>query len=64
MKRYTRLAAETSRSRSFYINKALEESIGRLEHEYGVLKDVEDYRAGRLSTHSLAEVAEMLGMDD
>ena len=64
MERYTRLAHGTGRSRSFYINEALEESIDRLEYEYGILKDVEDWRAGRLKTYSLAEVGEMLGLDD
>lgn len=64
MERYTHLADETGRSRSYYINKALEESIDRLEYEYGLLKDVEDYRAGRLKTYSLAEVGEMLDLDD
>lgn len=64
MERYTKLAEETGRSRSFYMNKALSESIDRLEYEYGILKDVEDFRAGRLKTYSLAEVGEMLGLDD
>lgn len=62
--RYNRLAKKTSRSRSFYINEALADSIDRFEHEYGILKDVEDFRAGRLKTYSLAEVSEMLGLDD
>ena len=45
-------------------DKALSESIDRLEYEYGILKDIEDYRAGRLKTCSLDEVSEMLGLDD
>ena len=64
MERYTRLAQRTGRSRSFYVNEALAESIDRLEYEYGILKQVEDYRAGRLKTYSLDEVGEMLGLDD
>lgn len=64
MERYTRLAQGTGRTRSYYINEALEESIDRLEYEYGILKDVEDYRAGRLKTYSLDEVGEMLGLGD
>ena len=62
--RYNRLAKETGRSRSFYVNEALKESIDRLEYEYGILKDIEDYHAGRLKTYSLDEVGEMLGLDD
>lgn len=62
--RYNRLAEETGRSRSYYVNEALADSIDRFEYEYGILKDVEDYRAGRLKTYSLAEVGEMLGLED
>ena len=62
--RYARLAKETGRSRSYYVNEALREAIDRFEYEYGILKDIEDYRAGRLKTYSLAEVGEMLGLDD
>lgn len=62
--RYSRLAKETGRSRSFYVNEALQEAIDRFEYEYGILKDIEDYRAGRLETYSLDEVGEMLGLDD
>ena len=54
--RYSRLAKETGRSRSFYVNEALQEAIGRFEYEYGILKDIEDYRAGRLETYSIDEV--------
>lgn len=54
--RYSRLAKETGRSRSFYVNEALQESIDRFEYEYGILKDIEDYRAGRLETYSIDEV--------
>lgn len=51
-------------SRSFCINEALEESIDRLEYEYGILKKVEDWRAGRLKTASLDELEESLGTRD
>ena len=62
--RYTRLARKTGRSRTYYYKEALEESIDRLEYEYGILQQVEDYRAGRLETYSLDEVGEMLGLED
>ena len=64
MERYTRLAQSTGRSRSFYINDALEESIDRLEYEYGILHKVEDWRAGRLETVSLDELEDSLGLAD
>lgn len=63
MERYTRLAQGTGRSRSFYVNKALKESIDQLEYEYGILKQVEDYRAGRLETYSLDEVRAHCGLE-
>ena len=61
--RYSRLAESTGRSKAYYLTEALESSIDQLEYEYGILKDVEDYRAGKLKTYSLAEVGEMLGLD-
>ena len=62
--RYDRLAKSTGRTKTYYMNEALADSIDRLECEYGILKDIEDHRAGRLRTYSLAEVGEMLGLDD
>lgn len=63
-KRYDRLAEQTGRTRSYYVNEALSSEIDRLEYEYGILKDVEDYRAGRLKTYDLAEVEQRLGLGD
>ena len=63
-KRYQQLADETGRTKTYYLTQALSESIGRLEYEYGLLKQVEDYRAGRLQTHSLDEVRKNLGLED
>jgi RHH-type transcriptional regulator, rel operon repressor / antitoxin RelB len=62
--RYDRLAKSTGRTKTFYMTEALSAAIDRLEYEYGILKDIEDYRAGRLKTYSLDEVGEMLGLDD
>ena len=62
--RYAKLARETGRTKTFYMTKALADSIDQLEYEYGIMKMVEDYRAGRLKTYSLEEVGEMLGLDD
>ena len=61
--RYDRLAETTGRSREFLMNEALEQSIDKLEYECGLLKTVEDYRAGKLETYSLDEVREALGLD-
>lgn len=62
--RYDRLAKQTGRTRSYYVNEALEECIDRLEYEYGILKQVEDYRAGRLETYSMDEVKAHCGLED
>lgn len=62
--RYSRLAEATGRPRSFYITEALEESIDRLEYEYGILRKVEAFRAGRLETVTLDELEESLGLAD
>ena len=62
--RYDRLAKTTGRTKTFYMTEALAESIDRLEYEYGILKKVEDWRAGRLETVSLDELEESLGLAD
>ncbi len=62
--RYNRLAKETGRSRSYYVNEALAAEIDRLEYEYGLMKKVEDFRAGRLETYSIDEVRAHCGLAD
>lgn len=62
--RYNHLAEQTNRPRSFYMRRALEEAIERLEWEYQILHDVEEWNAGRLKTYTLEEVAEHCGLDD
>ena len=62
--RYKRLADETGRSASYYYNQALSGSIDELEYTYGLLKQVEDYRAGKLETYTLDEVKRLCGLDD
>ena len=61
--RYDKLAETTGRSREFLMDEALEHSIDKLEYEFGLLKKVEDYRAGKLETYSLDEVCEALDLD-
>ena len=46
------------------INGTHEDFLDRLEYEYGLLKKVEDYRAGRLETVTLDELEESLGLAD
>ena len=60
--RYDRLAKSTGRTKTFYMTEALAAEIDRLEYEYGLMKKVEDYRAGRLATVTLDELEESLGL--
>lgn len=62
--RYDRLARNTGRTKTYYMNEALAGAIDELEYEYGLLKKVEDYRAGRLETVTLDELEESLGLAD
>lgn len=62
--RYSRLARETGRSRAYYFTEALADVIDQLEYEYGILKKVEDWRAGRLETVTLDELEDHLGLAD
>lgn len=62
--RYDRLAKSTGRTKTFYMTEALAAEIDRLEYEYGLMKKVEDYRAGRLETVTLDELGESLGLAD
>ena len=64
VKRYDNLAKATGRSRTYYVTEALEESITQLEYQYGLLKKVEDYRAGRLETVSIDQLEDHLGLGD
>lgn len=62
--RYDQLAKATGRTKTFYMTKALSESIDQLEYEYGILQQVEDYRAGKLETYSFEEVRAHCGLDN
>jgi RHH-type rel operon transcriptional repressor/antitoxin RelB len=61
--RLSRLASRTGRSKAFYINEAIESALDRLEYEYGILGDIEDYRAGRMRTYTLEEARGVLGLE-
>jgi RHH-type rel operon transcriptional repressor/antitoxin RelB len=61
--RLTHLAEYTGRPKAFYIKEAITSTMDRLEYEYGILRDAELYRAGKLETYSLDEVGEMLDLD-
>lgn len=60
--RYDLLAKSTGRTKTFYMTEALDAEIDRLEYEYGLMKKVEDFRAGRLDTVTLDELEGSLGL--
>ncbi|MGB4776775.1 type II toxin-antitoxin system RelB family antitoxin [Microbacterium sp.] len=62
--RLRRLAEETGRPQSFYINQMIEREIDRVEWEYAILRDVEAHRAGQLPTVSNDELKADLGLED
>ncbi len=62
--RIKRLAVQTGRPQSFYINQMIEREIDRVEWEYSILSDVEAHRAGQLETVSNDELKAELGLDD
>lgn len=62
--RIRRLAEQTGRPQSFYINQMIEREIDQIEWEYSILRDVEAHRAGNLDTVSHDEVKSQLALDD
>ncbi len=63
IEKHARLARETGRPKSSSHDKEPAKPIDGLKYERGILSDVEDYRAGRLATHSLSEVGKMLNLE-
>ena len=54
--RHDRLAKSTGRTKTHYMAGSPSESIDRLEYEYGILRQIEDYRTGRQETYSIDKV--------
>lgn len=60
--RYTRLARDTGRTKTFYLNAALDGAIDQLEWEYGILQDLEEIKTGKQKTVPLSEVMTEYGL--
>ena len=58
------LAAETGRSKAFYIREAVAEYLDDLEDIFLAEKRLEELRAGRSRTYTLEEVEDRLGLAD
>lgn len=62
--RLTALAAETGRSKAFYVRQAIIEYLDDLEDIYLAEKRLEEIRAGRSRTYTFEEVEDQLGLAD
>jgi len=61
--RIKKLAANTGRSQSFYINQMIEQGIDRMEQVYGILHETEQYQAGNLDTYSSDDLRRELDLE-
>ena len=61
--RYERLAKSTGRTKTYYMTKALQDSIDSIEYEYGLLQELEDYRSGKTVAYSSEEMRKRCGLD-
>lgn len=62
--RLDHLAAETGRTKKFYVMQAIERELEDLEDIYLSEKRLIDIRTGRSKTHTLEEVEHSLGLVD
>lgn len=60
--RLSRLAAQTGRSKTFYMLEAIQQHLGDLEDLYLAEQRLIDVRAGRSETHSMDDVERHLGL--
>jgi RHH-type rel operon transcriptional repressor/antitoxin RelB len=62
--RLDRLAAQTGRTKAFYLRRAIEEYLGEMEDIYLAEKELKAVREGRARTYSLDEIKRETGLDD
>ncbi|MGH8126762.1 MAG: type II toxin-antitoxin system RelB family antitoxin [Gammaproteobacteria bacterium] len=62
--RLRRLAAETGRSKSYYVRKALTQGLTDMEDAYLADERLAELRAGRSRTHPLNEVEKQFDLAD
>lgn len=62
--RLSSLAAQTGRSKTFYMLEAIKQHIDDLEDLYLAEQRLLDISAGRSKTHSLSDVERHLGLAD
>ena len=61
--RLTALAQRTGRTKSFYMNRAIESALEEIELAYSLQAELEDIRAGRVASVSLDEAVKSLGLE-
>ena len=62
-RRLTALAERTGRTKSFYMNRAIESALEEIELAYSLQAELEDIRSGRATSVSLDEVVKSLGLE-
>lgn len=62
--RLSNLAAQTGRSKTFYMLEAIKQHVDDLEDLYLAEKRLLDVRAGRSVAHSINDVERSLGLED
>lgn len=62
--RLNKLSERTGRSKAFYLRQLIEDGLDKLEYEYGILQDIEDYRKGKSKTYTLEEMEKLYGLAD
>lgn len=58
------LAAQTGRTKAYYLRKLIEQGLEDLEDYYLAAEVLERVRAGREEIHAAAQVRQDLGLDD
>ena len=58
------LAAQTGRTKAYYLRKLVEQGLEDLEDYYLAAEVLERVRAGREKVHAAAQVRKDLGLDD
>lgn len=61
--RLTALAKRTGRTKSFYMNRAIESALEEIELAYSLQAELEDIRCGRATSVSLNEAVKTLGLE-
>ena len=61
--RLTALDQRTGRTKSFYMNRAIESALEEIELAYSLQAELEDIRSGRTASVSLDEAVKSLGLE-